>query len=112
VSAARAAVPGDPATALREADRALRIDPELIGAYYAKAAALARFDESDASKAALREAARREPRNFVTWALLGDLAVRTGNFGEARRFYRRALALNPRDPSLVVLARDPRSALP
>jgi UDP-GlcNAc:undecaprenyl-phosphate GlcNAc-1-phosphate transferase len=112
VSAARAAVPEDPVTALREADRALRIDPELMGAYYAKSAALARFDEPDAAKAALREAARREPRNFVTWALLGDLAVRTGNFGEARALYRRALALNPRDPSLVVLARDPRSATP
>jgi hypothetical protein len=33
----------------------------------------------------------------------------TGNFGEARALYRRALELNPRDPSLVVLARDPRS---
>ena len=103
MSDARAALTDDPATALREADRALRIDPELIGAYYAKAAALARFDEADAAKAALREAARREPRNFVTWALLGDLAVRTGDFDEARGLYRRALALNPRDPSLVVL---------
>ena len=112
VSQARAAVPDDPATALREADRALRIDPELMGAYYAKSAALARFNEPDAAKAALREAARREPRNFVTWALLGDLAARTGNFGQARGLYRRALALNPRDPSLVDLARDPRSAVP
>jgi UDP-GlcNAc:undecaprenyl-phosphate/decaprenyl-phosphate GlcNAc-1-phosphate transferase len=111
VSAARDAVPVDPAAALREADRALRIDPELMGAYYAKSAALARFDEPEAAKAALREAARREPRNFVTWALLGDLAVRTGDIAEARTLYARSLALNPRDPSLVELARDPRSAL-
>ena len=51
------------------------------GAYYAKAAALARFNEAGAAKAALREAARREPGDYVTWALLGDLAVRTGDFG-------------------------------
>ena len=58
-------------TALREADRALRLDPEAMGAYYAKAAALARFNEAGAAKAALREAARREPGDYVTWALLG-----------------------------------------
>ena len=111
VSAARSALGQDPATALREADRALRLDPEAMGAYYAKAAALARFNEAGAAKAALREAARREPGDYVTWALLGDLAVRTGNLGEAGRLYRRALALNPRDPSLLALARDPASAL-
>jgi hypothetical protein len=111
VSAARSTLVQDPAAALREADRALRLDPEAVGAYYAKAAALARFDEAGAAKAALREAARREPGDYVTWALLGDLAVRTGDLKEAGRLYGRALALNPRDPSLVALARDPGSAL-
>ena len=53
-----------PAEALREADRALRLDPEAIAAYYVKAAALARFDEAEAAQAALREAARREPREL------------------------------------------------
>jgi len=110
VDAARAALGREPATALREADRALRLDPESMGAYYAKAAALARFNEADAAKAALREAALREPGEYVTWALLGDLAVRTGRLDEASRLYRRALALNPRDPSLIAHARDPRSA--
>jgi len=112
LSAARAALAKDPATTLREADRALRLDPEAIGAYYAKAAALARFNEPRAAKAALREAARREPGDYVTWALLGDLAVRTGHLNDAGRLYKRALTLNPRDPSLLALARDPRSATP
>jgi len=48
----------------------------------------------------------------VTWALLGDLAVRTGHLNDAGRLYKRALTLNPRDPSLLALARDPRSATP
>jgi UDP-GlcNAc:undecaprenyl-phosphate GlcNAc-1-phosphate transferase len=100
----------DPATALREADRALRLDREAVGAYYVKAAAFARFNQPDAARAALREAARREPGDFVTWALLGDLAVRTGDFGQARRMYARASLLNPLDTTLRRLAQDPRSA--
>jgi Flp pilus assembly protein TadD len=45
-------------------------------------------------------AARREAGNNLTWALLGDLAVRAGDERRARTLYRRALALNPRDPEL------------
>ena len=47
----------------------------------------------------------------MTWALLGDLAVRRGDLAEARALYGRAHALNPRDPSLDALARDPQPAL-
>jgi tetratricopeptide (TPR) repeat protein len=99
--------PGD---ALVEADRSLRLDPEAMRTYYVKAAALARFDRGPAARAVLMEAAAREPRDFVTWALLGDLAVRMGDLADARRMYGRALALNPRDPALRAQARDPRVA--
>ncbi len=110
VERARDALAGDPAKALVEANRALRLDREAISAYYTKAAALARFGEGDAARAVLLDAAGREPSNFVTHALLGDLAVRQGDLRAARAQYRRAARLNPRDPGLAKLARDPGSA--
>ncbi len=110
VTRAQDALADDPARSLTEANRALRLDHEAIAAYYAKAAALARFGEGDAARAVLLDATRREPRNFVTWALLGDLAVRRGEPGEAQSDYRRAAELNPRDAGLAKLAADPRAA--
>ena len=108
-SRAQDALAARPADALTEADRALRLDAESVEAYYVKAAALARFGRGATARATLLEAARREPRDFVTWTLLGDLAVRMGDLDDARRLYRRALDLNPRDPSLRELARDPQA---
>jgi cytochrome c-type biogenesis protein CcmH/NrfG len=100
-----------PADAVREANRSLRLDSEDPESYYVKAAALARFNAGDAAVRTLRQALAKEPDNFVTWTLLGDLAVRMGRFGEAQRNYQRASALNPKDASLRQLARDPKSAL-
>jgi len=57
----------------------------------------------------LLDATRREPRNFVTWALLGDLAGRQGDVRAARAYYRRAARLNPRDVGIAKLARSPRA---
>jgi tetratricopeptide (TPR) repeat protein len=108
---ASSALGRQPARAVEEADRALRLDPEMVAVYYTKAAALARFNDADGARAALREALRREPDDFVTWTLLGDLEVRRGAIGAARRSYRGALRRNPLDPSLQALVRDPRLAL-
>ena len=110
VDRAQAALARDPGRALVEANRALRLDREAIEAYYAKAAALARFDQAAAARSVLFDATRRERRNFVTWVLLGDLAVRTGDLRAARSAYARALRLNPREPGLARLAADPASA--
>jgi cytochrome c-type biogenesis protein CcmH/NrfG len=52
----------------------------------------------------LLDATRREPRNFVTWVLLGDLSTRRGDARAARTEYRRAARLNPRDAGLARLA--------
>jgi UDP-GlcNAc:undecaprenyl-phosphate GlcNAc-1-phosphate transferase len=108
---AQSALANDPARALVEANRALRLDRESIAAYYAKAAALARFGDGDAARAVLLDAARREPRNFVTWTLLGDLSVREGDMRTAQGHYRQALGLNPHEPGIAKLAANPRLAI-
>ena len=101
-----------PADAIREANSSLRLDAENPRTYYVKAAALARFNQADAARRTLLLAAGKEPDDFVTWTLLGDLAIRRGRVEEARRNYARASALNPVDAALRKLAADPRSALP
>ena len=108
VGRAQSALAERPAGALSEANRALRLDRESIPAYYAKAAAIARSGDGESAHAVLFEAVRREPREFVTWTLLGDLAVRRDNPAQARRYYRRAAQLNPRNPELAELASGPR----
>jgi UDP-GlcNAc:undecaprenyl-phosphate GlcNAc-1-phosphate transferase len=107
---AREALAKNPATTLLEADRSLRLDPEAVSAYQLKAAALARFNKASAARAALLEATRREPSDFVTWALLGDLAVRMGDVAQARDAYRHAHRLNPRDTTLAALSKNPEAA--
>jgi hypothetical protein len=100
-----------PLDAIRQANQSLRLDRENSRVYYIKAAALARYDAADASRRTLLQALAKEPDNFVTWTLLGDLAVRVGDFADAKRNYAHALALNPRDATLQRLAKDPHRAV-
>ncbi len=100
-----------PASALNDANRSLEIDSDAVETYYVKAAALARFGQAAGAVAVLRQALAHEPDNFVTWALLGDIAVRERRLRVASRNYTRAHQLNPRDTTLAELSRDPLSAL-
>jgi len=108
---ARSALSADPARAITEADRSLRLDREAVATYYVKAAAQARFGRGAAAERTLLQAAAKEPSDFVTWALLGDLAVRRGQLARATAYYERGVKLNPRDRSLNELVRDPQRAL-
>lgn len=101
----------NPIAALRRANQALAIDGDSMRARYAKSAAYARLDRYRDARATLSEAARVEPHDHLPWALLGDLAARRGDIGLARRDYRRAYRLNPKDTRLAQLAADPRTAL-
>jgi tetratricopeptide (TPR) repeat protein len=100
-----------PASALADANSSLDIDSDAVETYYVKAAALARFDQAAGAETALGQALAQEPDNFVTWALLGDVAVRERRLRVARRDYTRAHQLNPRDTTLAELSRDPAAAL-
>ncbi len=101
----------DPRAALKQADDALALNDEAVPNYFLKAAAYARLDSYGPARGQLLEAARREPSNFLPWALLGDLAVRRGDLRQARRDYRAAARRNPGDVSLRDLARSPSLAL-
>jgi O-antigen ligase len=100
-----------PAAAMADANRSLGFDADAVETYYVKAAALARFDRATAAETTLRQALAHEPENFVTWALLGDIAVREHQLRTARHDYVRAHQLNPRDPTLTELSADPAVVL-
>jgi hypothetical protein len=103
----------NPAEAIDKAHDSQRLNDEALDAYYLESAGWARLGDYRRARAALAEATRREPHDFVTWGLLGDLATRRGDERQALRDYRRALSLNPRDNSLenaVRRARERRSA--
>ena len=99
------------AAALADANRSLDIDADSVQAYYVKAAALARFDQARAAESTLAMALRREPENFVTWVLLGDVAAREGRLRVAKHYYERAHRLNPLNATLRELTIDPRADL-
>jgi hypothetical protein len=107
---AEALVATDPARAASLAQSALRIDDENLSNYIVLAAALARLGRYEPAKAALEEAVRREPHNFLPYALLGDLALRRGESTAAAGYYDRALTLNPRDAQVRDLLERARAS--
>jgi UDP-GlcNAc:undecaprenyl-phosphate/decaprenyl-phosphate GlcNAc-1-phosphate transferase len=100
-----------PAAAVTDANRSLNIDSDAVETYYAKAAALARFDQAASAQAMLRRSLEQEPNNFVTWTLLGDIAVRERGIGVAKHDYDTAHKLNPRNLTLQALAANPSTGL-
>ena len=108
---ARDSLRSDPVEALRLANESLALNDASVPARYVKSAAYARLGRYREARAALLEAADVEPRDPLTWALLGDLSARRGKFREARRYYRHSLSLDPRNPFVEPLAKDPRRAI-
>jgi O-antigen ligase len=105
---AREALITSPGRALAKADDSLALNRDAVPTYYVKAAALGRRDDYLGARAVLLAAARREPHDFVTWALLGDLAFRRGDRPLAVAYYARAARLNPRDRALANTLRAAR----
>jgi O-antigen ligase len=103
-------VVSDPRAALTETGKSLSLNGDAISSYYLRSSAFARLGDYQRARGTLMDAARVEPGNFVTWALLGDLAVRHGDRRLARTYYQTALRLNPRDPQLLAIAQRPPSA--
>jgi O-antigen ligase len=106
-SEAQGEAAASPVKALEKVEESLSLNPDSVQAYYTKASALAHLDAYLPARKALLEAIHREPHNYVTWALLGDLSTRRGNIAAAMRAYRQASILNPRDAELRLLVTHP-----
>jgi O-antigen ligase len=98
-----------PQASLSSARTAAKLDPVAVTPLYLQAAALESEGRRGAARGKLLDALDLEHDNFVTLGLLGDLEVRAGNEVVARRYYRRALALNPLDTGLQKLSRGEES---
>jgi tetratricopeptide (TPR) repeat protein len=109
-SRAQTQLDAHPASALTDADRSLDIDPDAVETYYIKASIFAHFDQAAAADSTLGEALAHEPNNFVTWALLGDIAMRERRFTLAKHDYARAHQLNPKDLALAEPVAGPSSS--
>lgn len=93
-----------PQAELAAARTAAWFNPASITPLYLQASALESEGNRVEAKRALEQALEREPENFVTLGLLGDFEVRGGDDVAARKYYRRALALNPLDVGLQQLS--------
>lgn len=89
---------------LSAARHAAELDPYSVTPLYLEAGALESMGKRVAARKALQDALDLEPENFATLGLIGDLEARAGRRGEAERYYRLALALNPLDVGLRRLA--------
>lgn len=95
-----------PRDAIRDASTALQYDPSSVSAYELRSAGFARLHDFPAAYADLERALRTEPKNWTTWALLGDLLTRHGNHARARSAYAHAHALDPLEPGLLPAAQS------
>ncbi len=106
---ARDTLAEDPVESLRLANESLALNENALLAYYVKSAAYARLGRYGDARDTLLEAVKVEPRDHLTWALLGDLAARKGRFEAARGYYQRSLQFNPRNPFVQALYENPRA---
>jgi tetratricopeptide (TPR) repeat protein len=89
---------------LSAARTAADFNPVSVIPLYLQASALEAQDQREQAREELEDALDKEPENFVTLTLLGDLEVRDRNFAAAADYYQRASELNPREVGLQRLA--------
>jgi O-antigen ligase len=100
-----------PVAAIRTLQTAEQLDPYSLQTLYDIASAYASLDDYNDARAALLAALRREPDNYVTSALLGDLATRRGYYRVALADYSRAERLDPDDAEVQSLVLSARAQL-
>lgn len=93
---------GDLVEAEKNYRQALEVDPGSVSAYQNLVAMLrssGQHEEAEVYERAMREAPRT--RNPYTYLALGDISYNRGRRQEARRLYRRALALSQGNPEIL-----------
>ena len=89
---------------LSAAKSAADFNPVSVIPLYLQASALEAEGNREEAVAKLQDALEKEPDNFVTLTLLGDIEVRDSRFAAAADYYQRASDRNPRDVGLQLLA--------
>jgi hypothetical protein len=91
---------------LSAAKTAADFNPVSVVPLYLQASALEAEGHRDQARAKLQDALDKEPENFVTLTLLGDIEVRDSRFAAAADYYERASDKNPKDVGLQQLAQQ------
>jgi hypothetical protein len=89
---------------LSAAQTAADFNPVSVIPLYLQASALEAEGHRDQAREKLQDALSKNPNDFITLTLLGDLEVRDKHFVVAAGYYRKASDLNPRDVGLQHLA--------
>ncbi|HEV7611584.1 MAG TPA: protein kinase [Steroidobacteraceae bacterium] len=91
---------GDNAKILGALDRALRLDPNLVWAYYTRAAfeMVIKWDWAAAHADHERMRALDPGNTYLLPSALGDMAMVSGHVADALEQYQREIELNPLDP--------------
>jgi hypothetical protein len=105
VRRARSLADASPQRELASARSAAGLDPLSLTPHYLEASALESLGDRAGAGSQLHKALDLEPDNYATLGLIGDFEARAGHLAAARGWYRRALALNPRDAGLRKLVR-------
>ncbi len=106
--AQRLAAAGDMPGALEASSRAARLDPFDIEAPETRAFLLEAQGRYEEAAASLREATERDPHNYITYLMLGNLQLgKLDDPDAAVESYRAVLRLNPEESTVrEVLARE------
>jgi tetratricopeptide (TPR) repeat protein len=86
--------------AITEFKRAIEENPRLPGTHYLLAAILLATggDEADAAEAELKKELLISPRDAMTYAALGKIALTRNNYPEAETYLKKAILLGPQSP--------------
>ncbi len=88
--------------AVAEFRRAIVLNPNQHGVHYSLAAALLATSQDEKTmlevEAELRKELSISPKDFLTYAALGNLTAKDHKYSEAEKYLKHAIALNPQSP--------------